>query len=63
MINDARSFGAAAMLMGLLALYALVSRVVGQPVFDPVFESLLFYLPLAMLASYWLFLKTKKSPR
>ncbi len=59
MISDERSFGAASAVMGLLTLYALVSRVGGQPVFDLVFESLLFYLPLAMLASYWLFLKVK----
>jgi hypothetical protein len=57
--DDSRSVGIAAMLLAIVDATLLYTRFTGNPVFQSVFEMLVFYFPLVLLVFYWVYLRMK----
>jgi len=57
--GDSRSVAIAALFLALADAFLLYQRFTGNPIFQPIFETLLFYFPLVLLVSYWIYLRTK----
>ncbi|MGC8937012.1 MAG: hypothetical protein ACP5KV_06615 [Candidatus Methanomethylicaceae archaeon] len=55
--EDFRNALLATIILGVVDIYLLMNRVLGEPVFQPQFEFMIFYLPLILLICYSIYLK------
>ncbi|MEM3365404.1 MAG: hypothetical protein QXM93_03170 [Candidatus Methanomethyliaceae archaeon] len=59
--EDLRTAGLASLILGIVDVYLLVRRVLGEPVFQLPFEVMIFYLPLILLVAYCIYLRARLS--
>lgn len=57
--DDSRSVGIAAILLTIVDSVLLYIRFTGNPLFQLIFEALVFYFPLLLLVLYWIYLRMK----
>lgn len=55
--EDFRNAVLATIILGVVDVYLLTKRVLGEPVFQLQFEFMIFYLPLILLIAYSIYLK------